>query len=57
MNNLDSAKEKISSGERLNFDEILALYEDNDLYIWRILRGASRSRRAAKKFSTQSTAT
>lgn len=31
MNSLTSAKEKISSGGRLNRDEILALYEDNDL--------------------------
>lgn len=31
MNSLDSAKEKISSGARLERDEILALYEDNDL--------------------------
>lgn len=31
MNSLDSAKEKISSGGRLNFAEALALYEDNDL--------------------------
>ncbi len=31
MNSLSSAKEKISSGERLNRDEILALYNDNDL--------------------------
>ena len=28
---LDIAKEKISSGKRLERDEILALYEDNDL--------------------------
>lgn len=31
MNSLSSAKEKISSGERLNRAEILALYDDNDL--------------------------
>ncbi|MCR5834569.1 MAG: CofH family radical SAM protein [Selenomonadaceae bacterium] len=31
MTDLDSAKEKISSGSRLNRAEILALYEDNDL--------------------------
>ena len=31
MNNLDIAKEKISSGGRLERDEILALYDDNDL--------------------------
>ena len=31
MNTLNNAKEKISSGGRLNFDEIFALYEDNDL--------------------------
>lgn len=31
MNSLQSAREKISSGERLNRDEILALYNDNDL--------------------------
>lgn len=31
MNTLNIAKEKISAGERLNFDEALALYEDNDL--------------------------
>ena len=29
--NLKSAREKISSGERLNFDEIIALYEENNL--------------------------
>ena len=28
---LKSAKEKISKFERLNFDEILALYEENNL--------------------------
>ena len=31
MNSLISAKNKISAGERLNFDEILALYNENDL--------------------------
>ena len=31
MNSLTSAREKISVGERLNRDEILALYDDNDL--------------------------
>ena len=31
MNSLTSAHKKISAGERLNRDEILALYEDNDL--------------------------
>ena len=29
--NLKSAREKISVGERLNFDEIIALYEENNL--------------------------
>ena len=28
---LNSAREKISTGERLKFDEILALYEENNL--------------------------
>ena len=28
---LKSAREKISVGERLNFDEIIALYNENDL--------------------------
>lgn len=31
MNSLESAHEKISAGQRLNRDEILALYNDNDL--------------------------
>ena len=31
MNTLNKAKEKILTGGRLNFDEIIALYEDNDL--------------------------
>ena len=31
MNTLNKAKEKISTGGRLEFDEIIALYEDNDL--------------------------
>ena len=57
MNNLDSAKEKISSGERLNFDEILALYEDNDLlYLAESARRVKESK-SGKKFSIQSTAT
>ncbi len=30
-NVLNSAREKISNGERLNFDEIIALYEENNL--------------------------
>ena len=29
--NLKSAREKISEGERLNFNEIIALYEENNL--------------------------
>ena len=53
MNNLNRAKEKISSGERLNFDEILALYEDNDLlYLAESARRVKESKSGRKIFYT-----
>lgn len=53
MNKLDRAKEKISSGERLNFDEILALYEDNDLlYLAESARRVKESKSGKKIFYT-----
>ncbi|MBO4779054.1 MAG: CofH family radical SAM protein, partial [Selenomonadaceae bacterium] len=53
MNSLDSAKEKISSGGRLNHDEILALYEDNDLlYLAESARRVKESKSDKKVFYT-----
>ena len=53
MNNLERAKEKISSGERLNFEEILALYEDNDLlYLAESARRVKESKSGKKIFYT-----
>ncbi len=53
MNVLELAKEKISSGERLNFDEILALYEDNDLlYLAESARRVKESKTGKKIFYT-----
>ena len=51
MNILDSAKEKISSGARLERDEILALYEDNDLlYLAESARRVKESKSGKKIF-------
>lgn len=53
MNALNSAKKKISSGERLNFDEIIALYEDNDLlYLAESARRVKESKTGKKIFYT-----
>ena len=53
MKTLDSAKEKISSGGRLNFDEALALYEDNDiLYLAESARRVKESKSGKKIFYT-----
>ena len=53
MNILDSAKEKISSGGRLNFDEIFALYQDNDLlYLAEAARRVKESKSGKKIFYT-----
>ena len=53
MNSLDSAKEKISSGGRLNRDEILALYEDNDLlYLAESARRVKETKNGKKIFYT-----
>ncbi|MBR4643231.1 MAG: CofH family radical SAM protein [Selenomonadaceae bacterium] len=53
MNVLEIAKEKISSGGRLNFDEILALYEDNDLlYLAESARRVKESKTGKKIFYT-----
>ena len=53
MNILESAKEKISSGGRLNFDEIIALYEDNDLlYLAESARRVKESKTGKKIFYT-----
>ena len=48
---LSKAKEKISSGQRLNRDEILALYEDNDLlYLGESARRVKESKTGKKIF-------
>ena len=53
MNTLNIAKEKISAGERLNFDEALALYEDNDLlYLAESARRVKESKTGKKIFYT-----
>ena len=53
MNTLNRAKEKISSGKRLNFDEILALYEDNDiLYLAESARRVKEAKTGKKIFYT-----
>ena len=53
MNNLTSAKEKISSGGRLNRDEILALYDDNDLlYLAENARRVKEEKSGKKVFYT-----
>lgn len=53
MNSLDSAKEKISSDGRLNRDEILALYEDNDLlYLAESARRVKETKTGKKIFYT-----
>ncbi len=53
MNVLSKAKEKISSGARLNFDEILALYEDNDLlYLAESARRVKEAKTGKKIFYT-----
>lgn len=53
MNSLDSAKEKISSGGRLERDEILALYEDNDLlYLAESARRVKETKTGKKIFYT-----
>lgn len=53
MNTLSRAKEKISSGERLNADEILALYEDNDLlYLAESARRVKEAKNGKKIFYT-----
>ena len=53
MKILDKAKEKISSGSRLDFDEILALYEDNDLlYLGESARRVKESKSGKKTFYT-----
>ena len=50
---LDRAKEKITSGGRLNFDEIIALYEDNDLlYLGESARKIKESKTGRKIFYT-----
>ena len=53
MNSLQSAREKISSGGRLNRDEILALYEDNDLlYLAKSARRVKETKSGRKVFYT-----
>ena len=53
MNTLSKAKSKISSGERLNFDEIFALYEDNDLlYLAESARRVKEAKTGKKIFYT-----
>ena len=53
MNALISAKEKISAGGRLNFDETLALYEDNDLlYLAESARRVKKRKTGKKIFYT-----
>ena len=53
MKILDSAKEKISSGGRLERDEILALYDDNDLlYLAESARRVKESKTGKKIFYT-----
>ncbi len=53
MNSLDSAHEKISSGQRLNRDEILALYDDNDLlYLAESARRVKEAKSGKKVFYT-----
>ncbi len=53
MNILNVAKEKIYSGGRLNFDEAVALYEDNDiLYLAENARRVKESRSGKKIFYT-----
>ena len=53
MNSLDSAKDKIASGGRLERDEILALYEDNDLlYLAESARRVKESKSGKKIFYT-----
>ena len=50
---LSKAKKKISSGQRLNRDEILALYEDNDLlYLGESARRVKESKTGKKIFYT-----
>lgn len=53
MDSLHSAREKISSGQRLNRDELLALYEDNDLlYLAESARRVKESKSGKKIFYT-----
>ena len=53
MNCLQRAKEKISSGARLERDDILALYEDNDLlYLAEAARHVKESKTGKKVFYT-----
>ncbi|MBQ3452473.1 MAG: aminofutalosine synthase MqnE, partial [Selenomonadaceae bacterium] len=53
MNVLSIAKEKISSGGRLERDEILALYDDNDLlYLAESARRVKESKTGKKIFYT-----
>lgn len=53
MNTLSNAKEKISSGERLNADEIIALYEDNELlYLAESARRVKEAKTGKKIFYT-----
>ena len=53
MNSLKRAKEKIFSGERLNFDEILALYEENNLlYLAESARRVKEAKTGKKIFYT-----
>jgi len=53
MNSLTSAHEKISSGGRLNRDEILALYDENDLlYLAESARRVKEAKTGKKVFYT-----
>ncbi|MBQ3444582.1 MAG: CofH family radical SAM protein [Selenomonadaceae bacterium] len=53
MDSLQRAKEKISSGARLERDEILALYEDNDLlYLAEVARRVKEAKTGKKIFYT-----
>ena len=53
MNSLDNAKEKISAGARLEREEILALYEDNDLlYLGESARRVKENKTGKKIFYT-----
>ena len=53
MNSLQSAHKKISSGGRLNFDEALALYEENNLlYLGESARRVKESKTGKKIFYT-----